>query len=75
MLTAEEQTAGLQQPTGIGQRPRPMSVEEDYAFVKNSKSNSQLPTTTTKDKYHHFDCTEFQRSQHKDKNTNIQTFI
>ncbi|XP_066459173.1 3'-5' RNA helicase YTHDC2 isoform X2 [Eleutherodactylus coqui] len=28
MLTAEEQSVGLQQPSGIGQRPRPMSSEE-----------------------------------------------
>ncbi|XP_044131856.1 3'-5' RNA helicase YTHDC2 [Bufo gargarizans] len=28
VLTAEEQSAGLQQPSGIGQRPRPMSSEE-----------------------------------------------
>ena len=27
VLTAEEQALGLQQPSGIGQRPRPMSVE------------------------------------------------
>ncbi|XP_053911310.1 3'-5' RNA helicase YTHDC2 [Cuculus canorus] len=28
VLSAEEQAAGLQQPSGIGQRPRPMSPEE-----------------------------------------------
>ncbi|XP_064165023.1 3'-5' RNA helicase YTHDC2 [Anguilla rostrata] len=28
VLTAEEQEAGLQQPAGIGQRPRPMSSED-----------------------------------------------
>ncbi|KAM4050942.1 3'-5' RNA helicase YTHDC2 isoform 2-T5 [Anomaloglossus baeobatrachus] len=28
VLTNEEQSAGLQQPSGIGQRPRPMSSEE-----------------------------------------------
>ncbi|XP_056393423.1 3'-5' RNA helicase YTHDC2 [Hyla sarda] len=28
VLTSEEQSAGLQQPSGIGQRPRPMSSEE-----------------------------------------------
>uniref|UniRef100_A0AAX7USV5 RNA helicase n=1 Tax=Astatotilapia calliptera TaxID=8154 RepID=A0AAX7USV5_ASTCA len=28
VLGAEEQAAGLQQPTGIGQRPRPMPLEE-----------------------------------------------
>ncbi|NWI89266.1 YTDC2 helicase, partial [Pitta sordida] len=28
VLTAEEQSAGLQQPSGIGQRPRPVASEE-----------------------------------------------
>lgn len=28
VLSAEEQSAGLQQPTGIGQRPRPMTADE-----------------------------------------------
>ncbi|NXW63328.1 YTDC2 helicase, partial [Eurystomus gularis] len=28
VLSAEEQSAGLQQPSGIGQRPRPMTSEE-----------------------------------------------
>nr|XP_055054283.1 3'-5' RNA helicase YTHDC2 isoform X2 [Misgurnus anguillicaudatus] len=28
VLSAEEQTAGLQQPTGIGQRPRPMNSDD-----------------------------------------------
>lgn len=28
VLSTEEQSAGLQQPSGIGQRPRPMSSEE-----------------------------------------------
>jgi hypothetical protein len=27
VLTAEEQAMGLQQPSGIGQRPRPMSID------------------------------------------------
>lgn len=49
VLAAEEQGAGLQQPTGIGQRPRPMSSEEGpQASVKNSKNSPQLPTN---DKY------------------------
>ncbi|KAI3362257.1 hypothetical protein L3Q82_012222, partial [Scortum barcoo] len=47
VLAAEEQRAGLQQPTGIGQRPRPMSSEEGpQASVKNSKNSPQLPTNT-----------------------------
>lgn len=45
VLAAEEQVAGLQQPTGIGQRPRPMSSEEGpQASMKNSKNSPQLPT-------------------------------
>ncbi|XP_023280769.1 YTH domain-containing protein 2-like [Seriola lalandi dorsalis] len=52
VLAAEEQGAGLQQPSGIGQRPRPMSSEEgSQASVKNSKNGPQLPTNTTHDKY------------------------
>ncbi|XP_044030649.1 3'-5' RNA helicase YTHDC2 isoform X2 [Siniperca chuatsi] len=51
VLAAEEQGAGLQQPTGIGQRPRPMSSEEGpQASVKNSKNSPQLPNNTTNDK-------------------------
>nr|UZE37972.1 YTH domain containing 2 [Miichthys miiuy] len=51
VLAAEEQGAGLQQPTGIGQRPRPMSSEEGpQASVKNSKNSLQLPTNTTNDR-------------------------
>uniref|UniRef100_A0A8C4IFS5 RNA helicase n=1 Tax=Dicentrarchus labrax TaxID=13489 RepID=A0A8C4IFS5_DICLA len=49
VLSEEEQRAGLQQPTGIGQRPRPMSSEEGpHASVKNSKNSPQRPTN---DKY------------------------
>ncbi|XP_051268215.1 3'-5' RNA helicase YTHDC2 isoform X4 [Dicentrarchus labrax] len=45
VLSEEEQRAGLQQPTGIGQRPRPMSSEEGpHASVKNSKNSPQRPT-------------------------------
>uniref|UniRef100_A0A7N8XXR8 RNA helicase n=1 Tax=Mastacembelus armatus TaxID=205130 RepID=A0A7N8XXR8_9TELE len=52
VLSAEEQEAGLQQPTGIGQRPRPMSSEEgSQSSVKNSKNSPQLPSNTTHDKY------------------------
>ncbi|XP_026152929.1 3'-5' RNA helicase YTHDC2 isoform X2 [Mastacembelus armatus] len=51
VLSAEEQEAGLQQPTGIGQRPRPMSSEEgSQSSVKNSKNSPQLPSNTTHDK-------------------------
>uniref|UniRef100_A0A4W6F8V8 RNA helicase n=1 Tax=Lates calcarifer TaxID=8187 RepID=A0A4W6F8V8_LATCA len=49
---SEEQGVGLQQPSGIGQRPRPMPSEEgSQASVKTSKSSPQLPTSTTPDKY------------------------
>jgi len=52
VLGAEEQEAGLQQPTGIGQRPRPMSSEEGpRASVRNYRSNPQLPTNASNDKY------------------------
>ncbi|XP_042365751.1 3'-5' RNA helicase YTHDC2 isoform X2 [Plectropomus leopardus] len=45
VLAAEEQEAGLQQPTGVGQRPRPMSSEDGpQAFVKNSKHSPQPHT-------------------------------
>ena len=27
VLSAEEQAVGLQQPSGIGQRPRPMTID------------------------------------------------
>ncbi|XP_070780527.1 3'-5' RNA helicase YTHDC2 [Enoplosus armatus] len=51
VLAAEEQRVGLQQPTGIGQRPRPMSSEEGpQACVNNSKNSPQLPTNTTNDR-------------------------
>lgn len=51
VLAAEEQEAGLQQPTGIGQRPRPMSSEDgSQASVKNSKHSTQLHTNTTSDR-------------------------
>ncbi|KAF7648265.1 hypothetical protein LDENG_00159620 [Lucifuga dentata] len=43
VLSAEEQAVGLQQPTGIGQRPRPMSSNEGLqTTVKNTKVMSQL---------------------------------
>nr|XP_046231082.1 3'-5' RNA helicase YTHDC2 isoform X2 [Scatophagus argus] len=51
VLATEEQKVGLQQPTGIGQRPRPMSSDEvAHASVKNPKNSPQLPIHTTNDK-------------------------
>ncbi|XP_028274222.1 3'-5' RNA helicase YTHDC2 [Parambassis ranga] len=47
VLAAEEQRAGLQQPTGIGQRPKPISSEEG---PRNSKNSLQQPTGSTNDK-------------------------
>uniref|UniRef100_A0A8C3AQJ1 RNA helicase n=1 Tax=Cyclopterus lumpus TaxID=8103 RepID=A0A8C3AQJ1_CYCLU len=56
VLVAEEQGAGLQQPTGIGQRPRPMSSEDGpQASMKSSKNSPQLPTNTNNDKYEECD--------------------
>ncbi|KAM9306788.1 3'-5' RNA helicase YTHDC2 isoform 2-T2 [Pholidichthys leucotaenia] len=51
MLGAEDQAAGLQQPAGIGQRPKPMVSEDGPRTpVKNSKYNPNLPTNSTSDK-------------------------
>ncbi|KAM3599571.1 uncharacterized protein V6R79_008146 [Siganus canaliculatus] len=51
MLAAEEQTAGLQQPPGVGQRPRPMSSEEGHQTSGRSSRNSpQLPSNSTNDR-------------------------
>ncbi|CAL9682575.1 unnamed protein product [Knipowitschia caucasica] len=46
VLSAEEQSVGLQQPTGIGQRPRPMTIEEGFQSTsKGSKSNAHSSST------------------------------
>nr|XP_040053239.1 3'-5' RNA helicase YTHDC2 isoform X1 [Gasterosteus aculeatus aculeatus]XP_040053241.1 3'-5' RNA helicase YTHDC2 isoform X1 [Gasterosteus aculeatus aculeatus] len=51
VLAAEEQGAGLQQPTGIGQRPRPMSSDDGpLASMKSSKNSPQRPPNTISDK-------------------------
>lgn len=51
VLGEEEQGAGLQQPTGIGQRPRPITSEDDsQAFLKNPKSSPQPPSNTSNDR-------------------------
>uniref|UniRef100_A0A3Q1BZP0 RNA helicase n=1 Tax=Amphiprion ocellaris TaxID=80972 RepID=A0A3Q1BZP0_AMPOC len=44
VLGAEEQRAGLHQPPGIGQRPRPMSSEEGLKTSMKSSNNSPRPT-------------------------------
>ncbi|XP_068190442.1 3'-5' RNA helicase YTHDC2 isoform X2 [Antennarius striatus] len=48
VLAAEEEAAGLQQPTGIGQRPWPMSSEEG-AFSGRTSRNGR-PPSAIKDK-------------------------
>ncbi|AWP14850.1 putative ATP-dependent RNA helicase YTHDC2 [Scophthalmus maximus] len=47
VLTEEEQQAGLQQPTGIGQRPRPMMPGEwpQQSPVKGLKNSPQQPAS------------------------------
>lgn len=51
VLGVEEQEAGLQQPTGIGQRPRPMTSEDrPRSSGRNSKASPQQPAHTTNDK-------------------------
>uniref|UniRef100_A0AAX7VGM5 RNA helicase n=1 Tax=Astatotilapia calliptera TaxID=8154 RepID=A0AAX7VGM5_ASTCA len=58
VLGAEEQAAGLQQPTGIGQRPRPMPLEEGTrTSVKNPKNTPRLPTTSTTNERLEFNTT------------------
>uniref|UniRef100_UPI0037E88EAD 3'-5' RNA helicase YTHDC2 isoform X2 n=1 Tax=Semicossyphus pulcher TaxID=241346 RepID=UPI0037E88EAD len=47
VLAAEEQEAGLQQPTGIGQRPRLMSSEEG---LQSAAKNSNLHPHSTPDR-------------------------
>lgn len=58
VLSAEEQVAGLHQPTGIGQRPKPMSPDEPHHQSICWKSNSgprsamgQSPEAPTPDRY------------------------
>lgn len=45
VLTAEEQNAGLQQPTGIGQRPRLVSSEGGLSGNSYQKNNFQTTNT------------------------------
>lgn len=44
VLSTEEQSAGLQQPSGIGQRPRPMSSEE-LPLASSWRSNNSRKTS------------------------------
>ncbi|NXM58244.1 YTDC2 helicase, partial [Illadopsis cleaveri] len=48
VLSAEEQSAGLQQPSGIGQRPRPVTCEElPLASTWKSTNLSRKSSTET----------------------------
>ncbi|XP_068034681.1 3'-5' RNA helicase YTHDC2-like [Anomalospiza imberbis] len=46
-LSAEEQSAGLQQPSGIGQRPRPVTCEELPLTSTWKSTNSRKSSTET----------------------------
>nr|XP_057913244.1 3'-5' RNA helicase YTHDC2 isoform X2 [Doryrhamphus excisus] len=51
VLTTEEKGAGLQQPSGIGQRPRPALSEEGIKnSLKNCKGGPMLPCMMTDDR-------------------------
>ncbi|XP_034565378.1 3'-5' RNA helicase YTHDC2 isoform X2 [Notolabrus celidotus] len=51
VLSAEEQGVGLQQPTGIGQRPRPMSSEDGpQASAKNCRNSPQPAPQNSSDR-------------------------
>ncbi|KAL2293879.1 hypothetical protein Nmel_007577 [Mimus melanotis] len=47
VLTAEEQSAGLHQPSGIGQRPRPLSSEDHLLACTWRSTNTRRSTTET----------------------------
>lgn len=47
VLSTEEQSAGLQQPSGIGQRPRPMSSEELPLASSWRSNNSRKSSADT----------------------------
>nr|XP_041567359.1 LOW QUALITY PROTEIN: 3'-5' RNA helicase YTHDC2 [Taeniopygia guttata] len=47
VLSAEEQSAGLQQPSGIGQRPRPVTCEELPLASTRMSTNSRNSSTET----------------------------
>ncbi|KAM9693599.1 3'-5' RNA helicase YTHDC2 isoform 3-T5 [Trichechus inunguis] len=48
VLSTEEQSAGLQQPSGIGQRPRPMSSEE-LPLASSWRSNNSRKSSADTD--------------------------
>ncbi|KAM4878739.1 3'-5' RNA helicase YTHDC2-like isoform 2-T2 [Sylvia borin] len=47
VLTAEEQSAGLQQPSGIGQRPRPVASEDHLLASTWKPTNTRRSTAET----------------------------
>ncbi|NWH68153.1 YTDC2 helicase, partial [Geococcyx californianus] len=47
VLSAEERSAGLQQPSGIGQRPRPVTCEELPLASTWKSTNSRKSSTET----------------------------
>ncbi|XP_037229225.1 3'-5' RNA helicase YTHDC2 isoform X2 [Falco rusticolus] len=47
VLSTEEQSAGLQQPSGIGQRPRPMTSEELPLASTRGSTNSRKSSADT----------------------------
>ncbi|KFP35650.1 putative ATP-dependent RNA helicase YTHDC2, partial [Chlamydotis macqueenii] len=47
VLSTEEQSAGLQQPSGIGQRPRPMTSEEHPLASTWRSTNSRKSSAET----------------------------
>ncbi|NWI27289.1 YTDC2 helicase, partial [Sula dactylatra] len=49
ILTSEEQAAGLQQPTGIGQRPRPITSEELPSAWRSTNSTKSSAETEFSD--------------------------
>ncbi|XP_036258923.1 3'-5' RNA helicase YTHDC2 isoform X1 [Molothrus ater] len=57
VLTAEEQSAGLQQPSGIGQRPRPVASEDRLVPSTWRSTNTRRSTAET----------EFSDSSHAEK--------
>ncbi|XP_074546808.1 3'-5' RNA helicase YTHDC2 [Halichoeres trimaculatus] len=71
VLSAEEQGAGLQQPTGIGQRPRPMSSEDGPQSTKNSKNVSQAPPNNSSDRSSRTAAGRPQIKSHKREETQV----
>ncbi|XP_054613381.1 3'-5' RNA helicase YTHDC2 [Dunckerocampus dactyliophorus] len=68
VLTIEEKGAGLEQPTGIGQRPRPALSEEGIQnSIKNCKGSPKLPCMATDDRAPEVSVLCQKKPQNKDK--------